>query len=335
MALMNFKSLFLSAIVLGGGAMLASELEITLPNQLRVHQEPRNMGGLLRLELRVVWASQSLEGETWLAEELAKALKGGAAGRSRQEMEGHLIDAGIRVKLEAGERFLSWSMLMDNQVQEQGFAALADRVFRSALDGEGCALDWQTRQMLFKRLINPHRAVLWVQGNVDRATLHRLALQNFGTWRIQDGEGVLPKRPRTGFFELPMPDQGPREGAVNVLLAEMLQQRVETLDSSVSLGGHRDGQPTPIRVPEGVKSWMEGLVSKGFLTGDLQKARTKLLAERASLGLHSAKTAAHHAHALLMGDPGEHFNEVSLAEVNEALKMRWKAALAIHHQEKQ
>lgn len=307
--------------------MMASNVEITLPNQLQVHQENRNTNGLLRLELRVVWSSQNLEGQTWLADELAKALKGSAAGRSRQELEGLLTDAGIRVKLKVGERFLSWSMLMDNQVQEQGFAALANLVFRSALDGEGCSLDLQTRQMLFRRLVNPQRAVLLVQGNLDRATLHRLALPNFGTWQTHDGEGVLPKRPKTGFFELPMPDQGPREGVVSLLLAEMLQQRVDALQGSVNLGGHQDGQPTPIRVPEGLKTWMEDLVTKGLLAADLQKAKAKLMAERASLNLHPAEAMAHRAHALLMGDPGEHLNVVSLAEVNETLKMRWKAAL--------
>ncbi len=226
--------------------------------------------------------------------------------------------------------------------------------FRAALGfpREGitiCDLDAAALYALHRRLVRPDHAILLIQGDLSLAQARQLVLLHFGTWAPApeplpeakpgpQGAGLqrqtVPGNPRTAWAGSPAPQGDARARAAHVLLSFLLEGDIHpAAGNGFSLEAPRpEGDAGPILFatapglsgdPERLLAdRLERLASRGFSLSELGLARTRWRAERIALALHPEDQLAARAHGLLFGDAGAYLEDISLEEVNAALRAR-------------
>lgn len=213
-----------------------------------------------------------------------------------------------------------------------------------------CDLDPAALYALHRRLVRPDHAILLIQGDLSLAQARQLVLLHFGTWaptpeppsevksesrgaRVQ--RQAVPGSPRIAWAGSAAPHQGnARVRAAHVLLSFLLEgdfQRGAERDFSLE-APRPEGDAGPLLFatapglsgdPERILAErLERLASRGFSLIELGLARARWRAERIALALHPEDQLAARAHGLLFGDAGAYLEDVSLEEVNAALRAR-------------
>lgn len=227
-------------------------------------------------------------------------------------------------------------------------------VFRAGLGfpREGitmCDLDSAALHALYRRLVRPEHAVLLIQGDLSLAQARQLVLLHFGTWaptpeppsqvksEPRDARGqrqAVPGSPRIAWAGSAAPQSDSRARAAHVLLSFLLEgdfQRGAGRDFSLE-APRPEGDAGPILFatapglsgnPERLLAErLERLASRGFSLSELGLARARWRTERIALALHPEDQLAVRAHGFLFGDVGAYLEDISLEEVNAALRAR-------------
>jgi len=226
--------------------------------------------------------------------------------------------------------------------------------FRAALGfpREGitiCDLDSVALHALHRRLVRPDHAVLLVQGDLNLAQARQLVLLHFGTWapaldpsvpekaaplppRVQ--RQVFPGSLRAAWAGSPPPEGDAKARAAHVLLSFLLERRFNGgAERGITLEAPRsEGDAGPILFrsfptlpgdPEHLLvERLETLATRGFSSLELTVAREQWRAERTALALHPQDQLSARAHGLLFGDAGAFLEEITLEDVNAALRAR-------------
>ena len=230
----------------------------------------------------------------------------------------------------------------------------AEDAFRAALGfpREGitiCDLEPAALYALHRRLVRPDHAILLIQGDLSLAQARQLVLLHFGTWapspepspepkpgprsvRIQ--RQMVPGSPRIAWAGSAAPRGDARVRAAHVLLSYLLEANFQhSVWNGFSLESPRpEGDAGPLLFttvpslsgnPERLLAdHLKRLASRGFSASELGLARARWRAERIALALHPEDQLAVRAHCLLFGDAGAYLEDVSLEEVNAALRAR-------------
>ncbi len=226
--------------------------------------------------------------------------------------------------------------------------------FRAALGfpREGitiCDLDPAALYALHRRLVRPDHAILLIQGDLSLAQARQLVLLHFGTWAPTPEplaaatpgpqSARIPRQTIPGSLKIAWAGSAAPQGNARVRAAHVLLSFL--LESDFRPGAERDfsleaprpeGDAGPILFatarslsgdPERLLAErLERLASRGFSLSELGLARARWRAERIALALHPEDQLAARAHGLQFGDAGAYLEDVSLEEVNAALRAR-------------
>lgn len=229
-----------------------------------------------------------------------------------------------------------------------------EAVFRAALGfpsegGLACDLDLPAFLALHRRRVRPEHAVLIVQGDLNLAQTRQLVMLHLGTWapapepapeakpRTQNARiqrQTVPGGQKNAWAGSAPPQGDARSRAAHVLLSFLLEGDFRSAaGNGFTLEAPRpegDAGPLLFAAAPGLSGdperllaeRLERLASRGFSPAQLGLARARWRAERIALTLHPEDQLAVRAHGLLFGDAGTYLEDVSLEEVNAALRAR-------------
>lgn len=210
-----------------------------------------------------------------------------------------------------------------------------------------CELELPELLALHRQLVRPERAVLVIQGDLNLAQARQLVSLHLGTWApasepVHAGTMAPAEAPEClripGGTPLVMagsaaPEGEPRLRAAHVLLGILLERsfRASPDEGTVLETPRPEGDAGPLlfRVPSPsgkseklLRERLDRLVTQGFSASELAQAKIRWRAERSALTLHPEEELSVRARGALLGEPGLFLEEITLENVNEALRSR-------------
>ncbi|MDP2874933.1 MAG: hypothetical protein Q8O00_02040 [Holophaga sp.] len=237
--------------------------------------------------------------------------------------------------------------------------AKPEDLFRASLGfpSEGIAakgLSTDESFAIHRRLVRPEQSVLVIQGDLSLAQARQSVMLHLGTWSpsIEKVIGAPRPSPPLELVQLkagagagawagsPAPVGDARARAAHIAVAMLLSRRFrEEIPRGITFEAFRPGGDSgPLLFGIGseasdprkhLRTVLEGLCRRGFEAGDLALVRSAWQTERAALALHPEDQLEAIARIALKGDPGDYLLDLSLEEINAALRARIDPAVLL------